>query len=139
MLSQSIAGSVTPPTSSLGPSAESEPQPNLAEHPSGFYRRWQCINPTCRRITNDASEAALPCECEQLIDGREAVCGARFAPVALYCAAGQHAVFALAMESSQHGSCCPACMDDVAEPVTVRVVSMFDLVFAEAAGMTGSR
>lgn len=108
---------------------------------SRLYRQWRCANPACYRVTTDADEAARTCECEQLIDGVEVECRGRFTPVALWCAVGQHHVFALAAASGQHGSCCPACEDDAVEPVTKRipVVSMFDLVFGEAAGAAGLR
>jgi hypothetical protein len=110
---------------------------------SRLYRQWRCTSPACGRVTRDRAEVAAPCECEQLIDGREVLCGARFAPVALWCAVGQHHVFALAVESGQRGSCCPACEVDLVEPVTVKIPALTlretaDLWLAEQALRQGA-
>jgi hypothetical protein len=140
MLDASLAGSAD---SSSSASTVSPSEPSQGRASSRLYRQWRCTSPACGRVTRDRDEAALPCECEQLIDGREVVCGARFAPVALWCAVGQHHVFALAVESGQRGSCCPSCEVDLVEPVTVKIPALTlretaDLWLAEQALRQGA-
>ena len=106
------------------------------EHLRSLIRRWRCD--LCPYTTDDYADGRCPCE--RNFDGVEIACTGILAPVALHCwKCGE--VEALAVSGDLTGPLCVDCVADAALPVTqqIPVVSMFDLVFSEAALVGGGR